>query len=408
MGIEVRPLNVLCNIQCQYCYQHPQRDSGHIEKQYDLVKIKSAIEAEGGGPFTLFGGEPLLVPIEDLEDLWAWGYARKNNNSVQTNGILINDAHISLFHKYKVGVGISIDGPGELNDARWHGTLQKTRESTAKCLAAIQRLCDEGLHPSLIITLHRTNATCERLPRLIEWVRTLYSQGIRRIRLHTLEVDNVSLRESHALSIEENVEVLTAFLKLQRELTDVDFCLFSEMRQLLLGEDGKTCIWNGCDPYTTPAVRGIEGQGQRSNCGRTNKDGVDFVKSSSPGFERYLTLYETPQSDGGCQDCRFFLMCKGQCPGTAIDNDWRNRTEHCDVWKAIFEVLEAELVAEGLEPLSLSGWRPTVEEAMIARWAEGRYAPMKELAFEYREAMKSSLATSRKIASKTSTFAGAL
>ncbi len=29
-------------------------------------------------------------------------------------------------------------------------------------------------------------------------------------------------------------------------------------------------------------------------------------------------------------------MCKGQCPGTAIDRDWRNRSEHCAVWKALF------------------------------------------------------------------------
>ena len=80
-------------------------------------------------------------------------------------------------------------------------------------------------------------------------------------------------------------------------------------------------------------MQGIEGTDQRSNCGRTNKDGIDFVKSDREGFERYLALYYTPQEYGGCKDCRFFLMCKGQCPGTAIDRDWRNRTEHCEVWK---------------------------------------------------------------------------
>ena len=67
---------------------------------------------------------------------------------------------------------------------------------------------------------------------------------------------------------------------------------------MLLGQDqSTTCVWNACDPYTTRAVQGIEGHGQRSNCGRTNKDGIDFVKADREGFERYLALYPRP----GCR-----------------------------------------------------------------------------------------------------------
>lgn len=123
----------------------------------------------------------------------------------------------------------------------------------------------------------------------------------------------------------------------------------------------------------------MEGSGQRSNCGRTNKDGIDFVKAGTEGFERYLALYHTPQEYGGCKDCRFFLMCKGQCPGTAIDGDWRNRTEHCEVWKAIFQVLEENLLTQGLHPLSLSSNRNALERAFLASWAEGRNTYMAAL-----------------------------
>src|SRR3954469_7535161 len=98
MALEVRPLGVACNIQCLYCYQNPQRDAANIAASYDLAKIKGAIEIEGG-PFTLFGGEPLLLPLKDLEELWAWGYERHGQNSIQTNGTLISDAHIELFRK---------------------------------------------------------------------------------------------------------------------------------------------------------------------------------------------------------------------------------------------------------------------------------------------------------------------
>ena len=89
---------------------------------------------------------------------------------------------------------------------------------------------------------------------------------------------------------------------------------------------------SGLNTDTTRAVQGIEGTGRLSNCGRTNKDGVDFVKAATPGYERYIALYQTPQDQGGCSGCRFFIFCKGQCPGTAMNGDWRNKTEHCDLW----------------------------------------------------------------------------
>jgi uncharacterized protein len=95
------------------------------------------------------------------------------------------------------------------------------------------------------------------------------------------------------------------------------------------------------------AVRGIEGNGQRPNCARTYKERIEFAKVAAEGFERYLALYQTPQAFAGCQGCRFFLMCKGKCPGTAFDGHWRNRTADCAVWMGLFEHREAELSAEG-------------------------------------------------------------
>ena len=139
MGIEVRPFGVKCNIQCQYCYQNPERDAGNTLRSYDMAKMKSALE-KAGHAFTMFGGEPLMMPEKDLEELFSWGFKRFGRNSVQTNGTLINDNHVRMFHQYKVQVGVSVDGPGELNDIRWNGTLERTREATEKTHAAIERL----------------------------------------------------------------------------------------------------------------------------------------------------------------------------------------------------------------------------------------------------------------------------
>jgi uncharacterized protein len=379
VSVEVRPFGVRCNIGCQYCYQNPQRDAGNVLASYDMEAMMAALE-KAGRSFVLFGGEPLLMPIADLEQLWAFGLERFGSNGIQTNGTLITDRHLELFRQYKVHVGISIDGPGELNDVRWAGSLDKTRKATAKTHEAIRKLCLAGKPPSLIITLHRNNATAEHLPRMLQWVRELDELGVCSARLHLLEVDHASVRDKYALSNDENLEALRAFHGLERDLRQLRFDLFKDMRNLLLAEDKRSaCVWMACDPYTTKAVQGLEGSGQRSNCGRTNKDGIDFVKSDLEGFERYLALYLTPQEFGGCQGCRFFLMCKGQCPGTAIDGDWRNRTEHCSVWMSVYEQLEQELLDEGRRPLSLDPMREEIESELVRQWATGSSANLATL-----------------------------
>ena len=372
MTIELRPLGVKCNIQCHYCYQNPQREAGAIPHSYDMDSMKAGI-GKMGSAFTLFGGEPLLIPINDLEELWSWGLQQFGRNSLQTNGALINDRHIEMFKRLKVSVGMSIDGPGELNDIRWAGTLEGTRRTTARTERALARLCEEGLIPSLIVTLQRGNAIAEKLELLCSWFFELEATGVRSVRLHLLEIESNSVRERYALSASENLAALLRIEAAAKELKSLRISLFDDMRKLLRGDDRRaSCVWKGCDPYTTKAVQGIEGNGQSSNCGRTNKDGIDFVKGDTPGFERYLSLYQTPQSVGGCAGCRFFSMCRGQCPGTAIDGDWRNRTEHCEAWKGLFVHLESEMVEKKQWVLSRSKHRTAVERYMLSVWSEGR------------------------------------
>jgi uncharacterized protein len=379
MSVEVRPFGVKCNIQCEYCYQDAVRNAEGRPQHYDLERIKAAVEAAGGG-FILFGGEPLIMPFADLEALWSWGHQKYGHNGVQTNGVLINRRHVELFKKYNVRVGISVDGPDELNNARRAGSPRATLRATNKTHAAIALLVKEGIIPSIIITLHKANADSVKLPLLTQWIRHLDDIGVRSVRLHALEVESAEVREKYALSLEQNLAVFRHFLRLEGELSGLKFDVFHDMRRLLAGRDSSTtCVWNACDPYTTRAVQGIEGHGRRSNCGRTNKDGVDFVKADQPGFERYIALYHTPQQVGGCQGCRFFLVCKGQCPGTAIDGDWRNRTEHCALWTSLYVDLESALLQAGIVPISQRPDRRVIESAMLQHWLGGRNSALESI-----------------------------
>jgi uncharacterized protein len=335
------------------------------------MSLLSAVRLRGnsilakGSPFALFGGEPLLLPKVDLEDLLDFGKKNFGSNSIQTNGLLIDDDHIELFRRYKVQVGVSLDGPGPLNAARAAGSEARTLEATAKIERSILLMVNNGITPAIITTLHRHNAIGERLETLLSWFISLDALGIRYARIHLLEVETEQVRSALALTAPENVAALRALAALERD------------EALLLARDNAvSCVWRACDPYTTEAVQGVEGHGESSNCGRTAKAGVDFLKAQEAGFERYLALYHTPQECGGCEGCRFFLMCKGQCPGTSIGGDWRNRTEQCETWFALFAEGEARLLSQGYVPISVDPSRRFLEHAMLAYWAAGENPPL--------------------------------
>jgi uncharacterized protein len=379
MSIELTPIGNSCNISCSYCYQAPMKDADPVLPSYNIEEMKRGLLESNPGPagFTLFGGEALMVPLDVLEEMWKWGYDHYGHNGVQTNGTLITNAHIELFLKYKVHVGISLDGPGELNDARWAGSQEKTRLMTARSEKAIEELCAVGIKPSLIVTLHRKNADKAHLPILINWFAKIQQLGVYSVNLHSLEIDHALVGEHLALSHQELIFAFLTLAKAQDRL-HLAFEPFKHMVQMLLGDDSNaSCVWHACDPYTTGAVQGVDGHGEKTNCGRTNKDGVSWRKANTTNYLRQVMLYQTPQADNGCQDCRFFLMCKSQCPGEAIDGDWRNKTEKCEVWFSLFEQFERQLVNAGKLPLSVSPIRSTIEQNMIGAWTIGHNPSIK-------------------------------
>lgn len=381
MTIELNPVGVTCNLQCPYCYEHPIRDAGNFSRGYDLERMKQGLLDEGVGKsdgqggkvsFTLFGGEAMLMPYKDLVEICEWGYATAGKLGIQTNGTLIEDEHVELFKRCCVHVGMSVDGPDELNDSRWAGSLEKTRERTKASMDSIDKLCAAGIPPSLIITLYRGNGLPEPREKLKTWLRELDKKGVWSSRLHMLEVDHESVRENYALTSAESIEAVLDLANFQSELQRLRFDIFSDILKLLKGDDEYvSCVWSACDPYTTDAVRGIDGDGTSSNCGRAEKEGINWYKAPKSGHERQLALYNTPQEYNGCQGCRFFVMCKGECPGTGESTDWRNRSDMCETWKALFGLYEKKLVEVGIIPTSLHPKLAKIEEIMLQTWENG-------------------------------------
>lgn len=354
--------------------------------RYDRDAVLASIaKLDKDEPFTLFGGEALILPLKDIDELLALSYARTKSSGLQTNGALITDAHIEAFIKYNTHVGISLDGPDELNDSRWAGTLKATRKQTARTHWAINRLLERSkehqhLVPSLIVTMHAGNASAERFPRFKAWLHELDDKGITTVNIHVMEMDHCA----DTLYLPQN-ELAERFIDLWNEtFTNLRISKFAEILKLLKGDDDVVCTWHPCDPWNTMAVKGIENDGSPSHCSRTNKDGKNWLPAEGSGdtahaqfvghpgarhFERQMALSLTPQEYGGCQGCEYWLLCYGQCPGEGQTGDWRMRSSYCYTYKQLFAEGAKRLRQVGIVPFCDRPDRAELEARAYAIWA---------------------------------------
>jgi uncharacterized protein len=140
-----------CNINCTYCYL-PDRTHKAVIALETVQTLFAKIFASGwlGSELTVIwhAGEPLIVPPAFYESCFAAIESLRPptlrvTHSIQTNGMLISPAWCALFKKWRVGVGVSIDGPRRFNDA--HRLTRDGRSTFDKTLAGIRALREHGV-----------------------------------------------------------------------------------------------------------------------------------------------------------------------------------------------------------------------------------------------------------------------
>ena len=124
----VKPAGSACNLDCHYCYyldKAVQYGGRQAVMPDDLLEcyIRQYIEANEVPTVTFcwHGGEPLLLGLDfyrkamALQEKYAGG--KRIENTLQTNGMLVDEAWCELFAANNFLVGLSLDGPQEIHDA---------------------------------------------------------------------------------------------------------------------------------------------------------------------------------------------------------------------------------------------------------------------------------------------------
>jgi uncharacterized protein len=186
-----------CNISCKYCYL-PDRSSKQTMTLATMGRIFSALfSSEFVGDnldICWHAGEPLVLPIDYyrqafdvIDKLTPAG--KTVQHCFQTNAMMVNDDWGRLFKSYGAKIGVSIDGPAEINDV--NRRTRSGQSTFAKTLAGIKCLQRNDVEFSVITVL--SDASLDKARELFDFYT---SEGIRHVCFNIEEIEGCNTRSS--------------------------------------------------------------------------------------------------------------------------------------------------------------------------------------------------------------------
>ncbi len=163
-----KPTGAICNLECSYCFflKKAQLYPGSTFRMSNAVLelyIRQLIESHRANKVTVAwqGGEPTLMGLDFYRRALAYQdrYRRPGmsfENTMQTNGTLLNDDWCEFFRDHGFLIGISIDGPAELHDVyRLDKSGRPTFDRVRRGLRLLQK---HGVEYNILTTINRRNA----------------------------------------------------------------------------------------------------------------------------------------------------------------------------------------------------------------------------------------------------------
>lgn len=326
-SILIKPASSNCNINCKYCFykclssHREEYTKGFMQEDTLEALIINAINyADGFLSFAFQGGEPLLAGIGFFQK--AVMLQKKYNtkglhieNTIQTNGILINKEWAEFLSKNNFLVGLSLDGPKKI-----HNQYRKTtnNENTFEDVLHAASLLKQ-YHVDFNILSVITNETARKASYLYKFYKKQAFNFIQFIPcLDEAGRNNQSLG-GFAVNPEEYGRFLCEFFDLWYEDfkagADMDIRFFSNLAQMAAGYPAEQCGMNGyCQCYFA-----VEGDGSVYPCDFycTDKwklgnvtDGFNNLAASDKAvlFTKY-SVCNLPE----CKECPYFNLCRGGC-----------------------------------------------------------------------------------------------
>ena len=331
--IFAKPIGAVCNLDCAYCYYlkkehlYPESKSFRMSDEVLEAYIVQQIEIAPGADvlFSWHGGEATLLGLEyfrrivELERRHCPA-GKRIANSIQTNGVLINEEWCEFFKAENFGVGLSLDGPSALHDD--YRVTKGQNPTHRQVMQSYRMLRRHGIPVDLLCVVHAQNV--KQPLDVYRFFKEIGAQYLSFIPLVEMKQDLLGGVTERSVPAAAFGEFLCAIYDewVRHDMGRIIVQVFEEAARPAYGLRHSLCIFrptcgdvpviehNGdfyqCDHFVTPEHR-------LGNLLTTPLDEmIDSPAQEAFGLAKQQTL---PRY---CRECEVLEMCNGGCPKDRI------------------------------------------------------------------------------------------
>ncbi len=345
----IKPVSAVCNLDCAYCFYLDREADPYKElpgRRMTLDTLDRLVDSYlfysyPQSVFAFQGGEPTLAGLGFFERLVEYQkeYGRNGqsvSNALQTNGTLIDDDWCALFREYNWLVGVSVDGPEEVNDR--YRLNKQGRGTWRKVMQGIETLQRNKVEFNVLCVLSQANV---ELPR--ELYRFFRKLGIDHIQYIPLaEFDGEGKPLPFTITPDQYGQFLCETFDLWwPERRHVRIRFFDNLAEALAGQKPGSCtLHETCDSYVV-----VEYNGDVFPCDffvekdwKLGNVALDSWPEIARRQRRYSFASKKAIGHPECRVCEYQSICHGGCPKFrhAPRHSFDDLDYFCPAYKMIF------------------------------------------------------------------------
>ncbi|UOF88756.1 anaerobic sulfatase maturase [Fodinisporobacter ferrooxydans] len=341
IGVMWKTVSEDCNLACDYCYY--SRVGGKIGpkvKRIDSRILEKFIKeymsySRGAVSFAWQGGEPLLAGLDFFEEVvhLQAKYAQPHtiiSNAIQTNATLMNEDWARFLRKYNFLVGVSLDGPKEVHDAR--RVTRSGAGSFDRVMQGVRHLRDAKVDFNILTVIHENNI--RHAKELMEFYVKEDFDYVQFIPCMDFRAQETNKSPNYLISPEDYGQFLcdTFDIWYNDGNPTMSVRFFDNMLSVYLHQEAELCIHR----KTCPQTLILEQNGDAYPCDFFISDDYKLGNVGTDSLKDILSnlIYESfhskkPNLPDKCKSCDFLHLCHGGCP--------RNRS-----WNIVDDTVEAD------------------------------------------------------------------
>ena len=352
----IKPASAVCNLDCEYCFYLDRAADPYSSlpaRRMTLETLERLVDtylfySYPQSTFAFQGGEPTLAGLPFFEKLVEFQQQHGRGgqsvaNALQTNAVLIDKDWCDLFRTYHWLLGVSLDGPEEVNDLyrfnkERHGTWKRVMQS-------VELLQSNKVEFNILCVLSAANV--EKPKEIYRFYRKLGIDNVQFIPL--AEFDGNGNRLPFTITPEQYGRFLCEVFELwwpERRKMRIRF--FDNLAEAIAGQKPGSCTMHEtCDSYVVVEYNGdiypcdffVEAPWKLGNIN------VDSWGEIARRTKRYNFAGKKTLAHPECQVCEYQSVCHGGCP--KFRHGPNRRFEDLDYFCAAYKMIFARAV----EPL---------------------------------------------------------